>query len=217
MLETSVLDELTAEACAAVTGRQDAVVLLRGMEAASLFIVALDDDRTSYRYHHLVREVLRAELRATDRARELELQLRTAEWLESVGDTRRATRHFLAARHVDRALALLQDRVAADFLRDPAVPAALDLGMVDPALLAGAPDRLLAIAADLMLWGNRVRAGEYLDLLERTQPAMPPDSRLASRIAALRSGALPVLRGGKRGVALWPGRAGHRATDAGRR
>jgi ATP/maltotriose-dependent transcriptional regulator MalT len=135
-----------------VTGRQDAAALLRSMEAASLFVVALDDDRTSYRYHHLVRDVLRAELHATDRARELELQLRTAEWLESAGDTRRATRHFLAARQVDRALALLQDRVATDFLRDPAVPAALDLSMVDPALLAGAPDRLLALAADLTLW-----------------------------------------------------------------
>ena len=68
MLETSVLDELTADACAAVTGRGDAAALLRGIEAANLFIVALDDDRTSYRYHHLVREVLRAQLRATDRS-----------------------------------------------------------------------------------------------------------------------------------------------------
>ena len=67
MLETSVLDELTAEACAAVTGRQDAAALLRSIEAANLFLVALDDDRTIYRYHHLVHQVLRAELRATDR------------------------------------------------------------------------------------------------------------------------------------------------------
>ena len=65
LLETSVLEELTADACAAVTGRPDAAALLRRIEAANLFLVALDDDRTSYRYHHLVREVLRAQLRAT--------------------------------------------------------------------------------------------------------------------------------------------------------
>ena len=112
MLETSVLDELTAEACAAVTGRQDATALLRSIEAANLFLVALDDDRTRYRYHHLVREVLRAQLRATDRSRELTLQLRAAEWLESVGETRGATRYFLAAGQADRALGLLQERVA---------------------------------------------------------------------------------------------------------
>ena len=187
MLETSVLEELTAEACAAVTGRPDAAALLRGMEAANLFIVALDDDRTTYRYHHLVRDVLRAELRATDRARELALQLRAAEWLESAGDTRRATRHFLAARQPGRALALLQDRVITDFLHDPAALAPLDLTRVDPSLLTGAPDRLLAIAADLLLGGDWVRGGEYLDLLERTQPAIPPDSPLAARLAAMRS------------------------------
>ena len=122
MLDTSVLGELTAEACAAVTGRQDAAALLRSIDAANLFIVALDDDRTSYRYHHLVRQVLRAELHATDRPRELALQLSAAEWYESTGDTRRATRHFLAAQQVDRALTLLQDRVVTDFLRDPALP-----------------------------------------------------------------------------------------------
>jgi LuxR family maltose regulon positive regulatory protein len=187
MLETSVLDELTAGACAAVTGRGDAAALLRRIEAANLFIVALDDDRTSYRYHHLVREVLRAQLRALDRTRELTLRLRVAEWLESTGDTRGATRYFLAAGQADRALGLLQERVLADLFHDPAAPAALDLSTVDPSLLTGVPERLLALAADLLLWGDPVRGGQYLDLLERSQAVIPPDSRLASRLAVLRS------------------------------
>jgi non-ribosomal peptide synthetase component F len=41
-------------------GRQDAAALLRRIHGASLFLVALDDERTSYRYHHLVLHVLRA-------------------------------------------------------------------------------------------------------------------------------------------------------------
>jgi ATP/maltotriose-dependent transcriptional regulator MalT len=131
--------------------------------------------------------VLRAELHAIDRRRELALQFRVAEWLESAGDTRGATRYFLAAGQADRALGLLQERVVTDFLHDPVAPAPLDLSMVDPSLLTGAPDRLLAIAADLLLWGDWVRGGEYLDLLERTQPAIPPDSRLAARLAVMRS------------------------------
>ncbi len=187
MLETSVLGELTADACTAVTGRQDAAALLHRIEAANLFIVALDDGRTSYRYHHLVREVLRAQLRAMDRTRELTLQLRAAEWLESTGDTRGATRYFLAAGQADRALGLLQERVAADLFQDPAAPAALDLSTVDPSLLADVPERLLAVAADLLLWGDAVRGGQYLNLLERSQAVIPPDSRLASRLAVLRS------------------------------
>jgi LuxR family transcriptional regulator, maltose regulon positive regulatory protein len=69
MLDTSVLDELTAEACAAVTGRQDAAVLLRSIDAASLFLVALDEERTTFRYQPLVHQALRAKLRVGGRTR----------------------------------------------------------------------------------------------------------------------------------------------------
>jgi LuxR family maltose regulon positive regulatory protein len=187
MLETSVLEELTADACAAVTGRQDAAVLLRGIDAASLFLVALDDEQTAFRCHHLVRQVLRAELRARDRARVQALQLRAAEWFEAAGDTRRAARHFLAAQQADRALTLLQDQVVTEYLHDPVLPAPLDLSMVAPSVLAEAPDRLLALAADLLVSGDAARGGECLDLLERAGPPVAPESGLAARFASLRS------------------------------
>ena len=187
MLDTSVLGELTADVCAAITARPDAAALLHSIDAANLFLVALDDERTSFRYHHLVRRMLRAELRARDRDREQALQLRAAEWFERTGDTRRAARHLLAARQAHRALDLMRDRVVPDFLTDPVLPAALDLSTVDPLLLADAPDRLLGLAADLLLWGDAVRGGKYLDLLERARPSIPPESRLAARFAVMRS------------------------------
>ena len=59
--------------------------------------------------------------------------------------------------------------------------------MVAPSLLADAPDRLLALAADLLVSGDAARGGEYLDLLERIRPPVPPESRLAARFAAMRS------------------------------
>ena len=148
--------------------------------------MALDDERTSFRYHHLVRQVLRAELRARDRAREQALQLRAAEWFEATGDTRRAAHHYLAAQQADRALALLQDRVVPDFLRVPTAPEPLVLSMVDPSLLAETPERLLGLAADLLLSGDTARGGEYLDLLEHAGK-IPAESRLAARFAAFQS------------------------------
>lgn len=187
MLDVSVLDELTAGACAAVTGRPDAAMLLRSADAANLFLVALDDDRTSFRYHPLVRQLLNAELRARDRDREQTLQLRAARWFEAMDDPRRAARHFLTARQPGRALALLQDGVVTDFLSEPRLAAPLDLSIVDPALLADAPEQLLGLAADLLLSGETARGGEYLDLLERARPPTPPDSRHAARFAAMRS------------------------------
>jgi LuxR family transcriptional regulator, maltose regulon positive regulatory protein len=187
MLDTSILvGVLTADACAAVTGRQDTAALLHAIDAAHLFLVALDDEQTSFRYHHLVRQVLRAELHARDRAREQALQLRAAEWFEAAGDTRRAAHHYLAAQQADRALALLQDRVVPDFLHAPTVPVPLVLSVADPSSLVETPERLLGLAADLLLSGNTARGGEYLDLLEHAGK-IPPESALAARLAAFQS------------------------------
>ena len=214
MLDTSILTgALTADACAAVSGRQDAAALLRGIEAAHLFLVALDDERTSFRYHHLVRRLLRAELHARDRAREQSLQLRAAEWFEATGDSRRAVYHYLAAQQADRALALLQDRVVPDFLHTPTVPALLAPGMIDPSMLLETPERLLGLAADLLLSGDTARGGEYLDLLERAGK-IPPESRLAARFAGV---SVVSLRGGRpagKSRAGGPRRAGYPGTDA---
>jgi LuxR family transcriptional regulator, maltose regulon positive regulatory protein len=187
MLDICVLGELTADACAAVTGRQDAAELLHRIDAANLFVVALDEERTSFRYHHLVHQILRARLRTRDPARERAVQTRAGEWFEFTGDVRRAARHFLAASQPDRALALLQDRVFTSFQRDPATPPAPDLSMIDPPLLLDSPDRLLGLATDLLLSGDPVRGGDYLDLLERAQPPIPPDSGLAARLACGRA------------------------------
>ncbi len=187
MLDTSILaGVLTADACAVVTGRQDAEAMLRVIDAAHLFLVALDDERTSFRFHHLVRQVLRAELRARDRAREQALQLRAAEWCEATGDTRRAAHHYLVAQQPDRALALLQDRVVPDFLHVPTAPEPLVLRMVDPSPLIETPERLLGLAADLLLSGDTARGGEYLDLLEHAG-TIPAESKLAARFAAFQA------------------------------
>jgi len=183
MLDTCVLGELTADACAAVTGRPDAAALLHRIDAANLFVVPLDEERTSFRYHHLVHRILRARLRAREPVRERAVQLRAGEWFESTGDVRRAARHFLATKQTDRALVLLADRVFTSFQRDPALPPPPDLSMIDPKVLLDAPDRLLGLATDLLLSGDPVRGGEYLDLLGRAQPPIPPGSALAARLA----------------------------------
>jgi LuxR family maltose regulon positive regulatory protein len=187
LLDTSILGHLTVSSCAAVSGRPDAAALLHYLDAASLFVVPLDDERTMFRYHHLVRQVLRAELRARDPDRERAVHTRAGEWFEATGDSRRATRHFVAARQSDRALALLQDRVVPNFLRDPGAPSPLDVSMIDPALLVDAPERLLGLATDLLLSGDAARGGAYLDVLEQAQPPIPAESRLAARFALMRA------------------------------
>jgi LuxR family transcriptional regulator, maltose regulon positive regulatory protein len=185
MLDTSVLGQLTADACAAITGRSDAEALLRVIDTAHLFLVALDDEPATFRYHRLVRQVLHAELCARDRDREHLLHQRAAEWYEATGDTTRATRHFFAADQAGRALDLMQDRVVTDFLRYPALPDALDLAVLAPAALAHSPDQLLTVGADLLIRGHTARAGDYLDVLLQTQSPAALEPQPAFRLAAL--------------------------------
>jgi LuxR family transcriptional regulator, maltose regulon positive regulatory protein len=187
MLDTSVLGELTPDACTGITGRQDAASLLRTLDATGLFLVALDEERTSFRYHHLVHQVLHAELRARDRAREQDLQLRAAEWFESAGGGRRAARHYLAAGQAERALGRLQDCVAAEFLQVPELSPPPDLGAVAPALLASAPERLLSLAVDLLVSGDVTGGCWCLELIDRAGLPAEPDPRLAARLAGTRA------------------------------
>ena len=112
--------------------------MLREIDAANLFLAPLDDEQTSFRYHHLVRQVLRPNC-GPDPAPRAGPAAAAGEWFEAAGDTRQATRHFVAARQSDRALALLQDRVVTDFLNHPVSPSPLDVSMIDAALLADAP------------------------------------------------------------------------------
>jgi LuxR family maltose regulon positive regulatory protein len=60
LLETSVLERLSAELCDAVTGRPGSQALLEQAERAGLFVVPLDEVRGWWRYHHLFADLLRA-------------------------------------------------------------------------------------------------------------------------------------------------------------
>ena len=185
MLDTSILGQLTPAAAAAVTGRHDAAAMLRRIDTAHLFLVALDDQQETFRYHRLVRKVLHAELRARDRDREPLLHQRAAEYYEQAGDTPRATRHFLSARQINRALDLMQDRVITDFLQNPTPPGTLDLSMITPTTLTDTPDQLLTVAANLLIRGDTAHAGDYLDRLAEIAETTPLEPRLADRLAAM--------------------------------
>ena len=65
LIETSVLDAFDAELCAAVTGVEEAAAVLKGLVAADLFVVPLDERGRWYRYHHLFGAFLRARLAVT--------------------------------------------------------------------------------------------------------------------------------------------------------
>jgi LuxR family maltose regulon positive regulatory protein len=63
LLETSILEQMTASLCEAVTGEANGQATLLQLEQSNLFVVPLDDERRWYRYHHLFAELLHHRLR----------------------------------------------------------------------------------------------------------------------------------------------------------
>ncbi|HEX5947840.1 MAG TPA: LuxR C-terminal-related transcriptional regulator [Acidimicrobiales bacterium] len=107
LLATSVLDRLCVELCEHVTGRADAAVLLRRVEAEHLFLVPLDDERDWFRYHHLFGQLLRREVRVSLPEVERTSHARAAEWYLEQGQPAHAIGHLLDAGEYERAFDLL--------------------------------------------------------------------------------------------------------------
>jgi LuxR family maltose regulon positive regulatory protein len=108
LLQTSVLAALCGSLCDAVTGQGGGQATLSALDRANLFVVALDDRRQWYRYHHLFADVLQARLR--DERPELvpALHRRASDWHEQAGDRGEAIRHAFAGGDVERAADLVE-------------------------------------------------------------------------------------------------------------
>ncbi|MFC5266031.1 LuxR C-terminal-related transcriptional regulator [Kribbella qitaiheensis] len=107
LLDTSVLDGLCGPLCDAVTERDDSTTLLARLEHENLFIVALDDRRDWFRYHHLFAQALNEELSREHPERRPILHQRAGEWFEARGDFGQAIRHAFAGGDLDTAAALV--------------------------------------------------------------------------------------------------------------
>src|SRR2546421_6303075 len=111
--QTAILDRLNGPLCDAVTGQEEGNARLEALERGNFFVVALDDQRHWYRYHHLFAEVLSAHLMAEQPDQVSTLHRRASEWYEQNGSATDAIRHALAARDFARAAGLVELAVPA--------------------------------------------------------------------------------------------------------
>jgi LuxR family maltose regulon positive regulatory protein len=65
LLRTSLLDRVNGELADLLTGRHGSERILLQLEDANAFVVSLDPERRWFRYHHLLGDFLRLELRRT--------------------------------------------------------------------------------------------------------------------------------------------------------
>ncbi len=115
LLHTSVLDRLTGGLCDAVTLGIDGRATLEQLDRSNLFLVALDDRRHWYRYHHLFADVLHARLTHEDPSLIDELHRRASAWYSANGEPAKAIQHAMAGHDLDEAARLIE--LAAPTLR----------------------------------------------------------------------------------------------------
>ena len=108
LLQTSVLGRLSGPLCDAVTGQGGGKAMLEALDRANLFLVALDDRRRWYRYHHLFADVLQARLLDEQPGQVPELHRRASAWYEQNGERSLAIGHALAAGDFGRAADLVE-------------------------------------------------------------------------------------------------------------
>ncbi len=108
LLQTSILERLTASLCDAVTSQTDGAARLEAFERGNFFVVPLDEQRRWYRYHRLFADVLFARLLAEQPEQVATLRIRASVWYEEQGLFADAIRHALAATDFPRAAGVIE-------------------------------------------------------------------------------------------------------------
>src|SRR5207248_10281396 len=95
-LQTSVLTELTSEACDSLLGRSDSARMLETLESAGV-AVPLDHRRRRYRYPRIVRDLLTRELERSSPQAARALHRAAAGRAAEIGAVEEALEHAAAA------------------------------------------------------------------------------------------------------------------------
>jgi LuxR family maltose regulon positive regulatory protein len=109
LMETAILDRMSAPLCDAVTSIENSQEILEQLETQHLFIIALDQDRTWYRYHRLFKEFLLKTLQVERPGRVEDLHRRASLWFEQQGFIDEAIEHALKAENHSRTARLIED------------------------------------------------------------------------------------------------------------
>jgi LuxR family transcriptional regulator, maltose regulon positive regulatory protein len=107
LTRTAVLDRMCGPLCDAVLDTTGSAKVLESLAESNLLLVPLDRRREWYRYHHLFRDLLRAELRRREPELVPELHRRAAAWCEANGLEETAIDHAQAAGDTDQVARLV--------------------------------------------------------------------------------------------------------------
>ena len=176
LLYTSILERLSAPLCDAVCTRRPEAgsqSTLEYLEGANLFVTALDDRRTWYRYHRLFADLLQRELAERDPEQIPGLHQRASAWYEAHELLPESIEHALAAGDVERAATMIEQVVEPLLMRSEVTALRRWLGALPEASLDRHPELCAYHAWLLLLGGAPLRSVESRIAAVREHVASP--------------------------------------------
>ncbi|HET7049712.1 MAG TPA: AAA family ATPase [Solirubrobacteraceae bacterium] len=188
LLRTSLVDRVNGDLADLLTGRSGSERMLLELEDANAFVVSLDPERTWFRYHQLLADFLRLELRRRSAAEVSDLHRRAARWFADNGEAVEAVRHTLAAGDWPDAARLLADHLFSLTLDGQEGTIAALLRSFPAGASADDPELALARSAVQLAQGRLEEAASQLAMAESYVQSAPPARRrrLTVAIASVR-------------------------------
>jgi LuxR family maltose regulon positive regulatory protein len=188
LLRTSLVDRLNGELADLLADRLGSEQMLLELEGANAFVVSLNAERTWFRYHQLLADFLRLELRRRSADEVPDLHRRAARWFTDHGDAVEGIRHTLAAGDWADAARLLADHLFSLMLDGQEGAIAILLRSFPAGVSADHPELALAHSAVQLAQGRLEEAAAQLALGESHVHSAAPARRrrLAVAIASLR-------------------------------
>lgn len=144
LLRTCILTRMTGPLCDAVTDLPGGQTRLANLLRANLFVSALDDEETWYRYHPLFAETLRAHLQKLEPELIPELYLRASRWYEQHQGMEEACDYAVLAGDFPRAANLVAGLLPQMVEQGRFEQLGRWLGQIPPDLIATSPQLYIA-------------------------------------------------------------------------
>jgi LuxR family transcriptional regulator, maltose regulon positive regulatory protein len=181
LLRTSLLDVVNGELADLLTGRPGSERVLLDLEDANSFVESLGPERAWFRYHRLLGDFLRLELRRTLPAEVPVLHRRAAAWYIRQGQLVNAIRHTQAAGDWAEAARLLADHSFGLTLDGQAQTMQALVRAFPPG--ADHPELALVRAMGDLTRGRLDEAAAHLAVAETHVRTTPPDRRRRLEVA----------------------------------
>jgi LuxR family transcriptional regulator, maltose regulon positive regulatory protein len=200
LTRTAVLERMCGPLCEAVLEMAGSAAILEDLAGSNLLLVPLDRRGEWYRYHHLFRDMLLAELGRLEPGLMPVLRQRAAAWCLDNGMPEAALEYCMAAGDVEGAARLVGQLLVPAYRKGRVTTIQQWLGWLeDRGGIEGHPMAAVLAALVSALMGRPVEADRWADAVDRWQygdPARPDDPATEAWAALLR--AILCRRGAER-------------------